>query len=208
MRFLTRLFAPAPKAATAQPTQSSKNLAASQLATRRELLRVVLRDTFIKHGIPTAWVGAEMVQAMGRTREPGLHMRLLVRHWDPRLLTYGVALERSLAARVMVFDPTAVNWLAGISWQFSLQNEAACPPLPEPSSWNATVLAAVQAPALPAAAVELIAKTDARAELNRMFAETDAKKRKRYAEEPAPGDKKPNFDSTQPMFCATEPAGL
>ncbi|MEP6790481.1 MAG: hypothetical protein ABI907_03865 [Ramlibacter sp.] len=205
MSFLSRLFPPAPKAAAPQPTQSSKSLATSQLSTRRELLRVVLRDTLIKHGIPTAWVGAEMVQAMGRSREPGMHMRLLVRHWDPRLLNYGVAFEKSFAARVMVFDPTAATWLAGISWQFALLDEDVCPPLPEPGTWNAPLAAAAAAAEI---AVVDAARPDARAELDRLFAETDAKKLKRYADDMDEPGEKPNFEATQPMFRATEPAPL
>ncbi|MBI2770189.1 MAG: hypothetical protein HYX47_11230 [Burkholderiales bacterium] len=210
MRFFKRLFYSAPAPAAPVQPQAAKNLAASQLSTRRELLRVVLRDTLIKHGIPTAWVGCEMVQAMGRTREPGMHLRLLVRHWDPRLLTYGVALEKSLAARVMVFDPSAAGWLAGMSWQFSLASEEMCPPLPAPSTWTAAavVVTELDDEAVTAMATEPPAKPHARAELDRLFAETDAKVRKRYADDPVDPDDKPNFEATQPMFRSTEPAPL
>lgn len=208
MSFLSRLFARAPKVAAVQPTPGSKNLATSQLSTRRELLRVVLRDTLIKHGIPTAWVGAEMVQALGRGREPGMHMRLQVRHWDTRLLTYGVAFEKSFAARVMVFDPTAAVWLAGISWQFALVDEGGCPALPAPSTWSAMPAVVTQEAASPLAAAQVAPKRDARAELDRLFAETDAKKRKLYADDTDGLEDSPNFEATQTMFRSTEPAGL
>ncbi len=162
---------------------SSGKQPVSQNATRRELLRVVLRDTLIKHGIPSAWLSAEML-VTGGTRQPGMHVRLLVRHWDPRLLTHGVALQNSFMQRVSLFDPLAPDWLKGISWQFALPDESVCPEMPEPAVWTAPVK-----PAPP--------EQNQLAELRRLLAAGDHQH----------GSGADADDKTRP-FRPTEPAGL
>jgi hypothetical protein len=111
----------------------------SPAGTRREMLRVVLRDTLNRHGIPAAWIVAEILSTTARDGERGLHWRLHIKHWDPRLLTHSVALQNALIRRVMTFDPLAEKWLTGISWQYELEDESGCPPLPHPTSWSAPV---------------------------------------------------------------------
>src|SRR5689334_8676841 len=70
----------------------ARGQATSPASTRREMLRMALRSTLSRHGIPAAWIGAEMVVSTSRNREPGVHLRLLIRHWDPRLLEHTAAL--------------------------------------------------------------------------------------------------------------------
>lgn len=114
----------------------SQQLAASQNTTRRELLRVVLRDTLNRHGIPSAWIAAELLTTTSRSGERGLHWRLRIKHWDPRLPLHAVALQNALIKRVMTFDPVASTWLSGISWQYALDDESQCPALPNPTAWT------------------------------------------------------------------------
>lgn len=106
--------------------------------TRRELLRIVLRDTLNRQGIPAAWLSADAVVSTSRSGVQGIHWRLVVRHWNPRLLTHAPALQQQLIKRVMTFDPLAANWLTGISWQFALPDESVCPSMPHPGIWTAT----------------------------------------------------------------------
>jgi hypothetical protein len=160
---------------------------ASQSATRRELLRVVLRDTLSKHGIPMAWIGADVLTAVGKDREPGIHLRIVIKHWDPRLLECGVAFQKNVIKRAELFDPNVSTWLVGISWQFALADDSRCPPMPDPVSWTAA-----------AARPQAVAAPDAKAALRRMFADAA----------PQDGDAPPNFEHTQPMFRGTEPARL
>jgi len=115
----------------------SKTAGHMQNGNRREMLRVVMRDTLNKHGIPSAWIAAEVLGTTSSTGARGLHWRLVVKHWDPRLLTHGVALQQALIKRLTSFDPLASEWLTGISWQFALDDESACPPLPDASVWTA-----------------------------------------------------------------------
>jgi hypothetical protein len=149
MAFLKRLFAnPARQVGThSQPasqmslpgsSQHSVSPMARESASRRELLRLVLRDTLNHAGIPTSWIGADLLSATSRGREPGIHVRLLMKHWDPRLMPHGVAFEQAFMKGVLTIDPQADQWLLGISWQFSLADERGCPPLPHPGVWTSS----------------------------------------------------------------------
>jgi len=116
---------------------AAKVLNAKRDATRRELLRHALRDTLNRQGIPTSWLTADALISTSRTGMQGVHWRLVVQHWDARLAVHAVALQQKLRHRLMTLDPMAVNWLTGISWQFSPQNESDCPSLPHPGVWTA-----------------------------------------------------------------------
>ena len=129
------------------PSQLSRNAPAGTAGTRRELLRVVLRDTLKRHGIPQEWITADMLTATSRTRETGIHWRLCIRHWDPRLPVHCVALQNALISRVQIFDPMAEQWLMGVTWQFSLADEGDCPEMPASGTWTASPLQAAAAPA-------------------------------------------------------------
>jgi hypothetical protein len=129
--------------------QEAKASAADLAATRRDMMRTVLRKTLTRHGIPASWIGSEMLVATSRGREAGMHWRLLLKHWDPRLLTHAVALQNSLVVRLLGYDPMAADWLMGISWQFALPDEASCPAMPQPGFWTASQRPFVVAPPLP-----------------------------------------------------------
>jgi len=192
--------------------------AAELTATRREMMRTVLRKTLTRHGIPASWIGAEMLVATSRGREAGMHWRLLVKHWDPRLLTHAVALENSLVQRLLGYDPLAADWLMGISWQFALPDHAKCPPMPQPGFWTAEHRRAEAPPAVEpvADAAEVIAgpvriatphvasadaKDSVRNDLDKLFAVRDAEL-KRHAEESG------HPEATRPMYLPTQPQPL
>lgn len=201
--------------ATSPPSRST----GSDSTTRRELLRVVLRNTLNRHGIPTTWIGAEMLLATSRGREPGIHWRLVVKHWDPRLLTHAVALQNALIVRVLAFDPLAAGWLMGISWQFSLPDESSCPPMPHPGWWTSE-----QRPGEPdsvaseldggsgdviagpvrigaASIPESDPDADVKSDLERLFAVRDAELELHRVSAGA-------SEATQPMYLKTEPQPL
>jgi len=89
----------------------------------------------------------------------------------------------------MTFDPMTANWLSGISWQFSLEDESLCPALPHPGSWTADpqekLIQAAAAQAAAGGAGDVIAgpvriadaapanKDDAKADLEQLFAIRD-----------------------------------
>jgi len=185
-----------------QHTQTGGN---SQ-SVRKDLLRMVLRETLTRNGIPPTWVSADMLRttSAGR-RETGLHVRFLVRHWDPRLAQYAVGFEREFSERLGLLDPLAANWLMGFSWQFSMEDKSACPELPHPSTWTApppptapAPLAAAGEPssygdviAGPTALEQPRALDDVRADLERLLALRDEDLRKHGSAERAYAPTKP-----------------
>lgn len=193
-------------------SQMSPQAQASQASTRRELLRVVLRDTLTRHGIPAAWITADMLVATSRQRDPGIHWRLSIKHWDERLMTHTVALQNNLIKRVLSFDPLATNWLMGISWQLALDDESACPPMPHPGLWTQEphrAAAPLQAAPAVGGSGDVISgpvlignnggvesSANARDDLEKLFAIRDADRARHGQDEPLH------------TFAATEPAKL
>ncbi|MGZ5195780.1 MAG: hypothetical protein ACXWJM_13930 [Ramlibacter sp.] len=209
---------PASQLLSVHSQQSKGGVPVSQNSARREMLRVVLRDTMNRHGVPGTWISAETLVASSRARgQNGIHWRLSIKHWDARLPTHCVAFQNNLIKRVMTFDPMASDWLMGISWQFALEDESACPPMPHPGLWTAEVHAPRAVSPAEAVAGGVIAgpvrivdygavaskeskESTAREDLEQLFAVRDADMKK-HAESAA-------YDATQPMFARTEPAKL
>lgn len=103
---------------------------------RRGLLVLAVRDTLQKHGIPSGWISAEAHSAMTSSRIRGMHLRLVVREWQPSLLPYSIALQRAITARLMRLDPLAASWLAGVSWRYDVVDDSMCPGLPKVAAWG------------------------------------------------------------------------
>jgi hypothetical protein len=186
LSLVSRLFNrhPVPGDESTQPMDTMPSLL--QKTNRRDLLRVVLGDTLQRHGIPPDWIGAELLTSTLVNGQDGLHWRLHLKHWDPRLLTYGVALQRALIECLIALDPMASEWLTGISWQFSLTDESACPAMPPPQTWSATLRA--PRPHTPEHAVET-----ARADLNKWLTKRDSEFPKQ-------------LDTLPPSWAPTQPA--
>ena len=200
MGILDFIFGPSKSRQPAKP-QASQSPNSTRNATRRELVRVALRDTLVRHGIPTEWVGVETLSAITRGREPGLHMRLILKHWDMQLLACGMALQKHVAQRVLLLDPLAAAWLTGISWQFSPADDSQCAPLPAPGHWKRVAEApAALEPAPAAIASARLVHSDRRAALDLLMAGK------------LPGQRSendhPEFSATRPMFGFTEPGRL
>ena len=145
---------------------------------------------------------------LSREGKPGMHVRLLLRHWEPRLLPLCVALQGSFQSRLMIFDPLAEGWFAGVSWQFALPDNSVCPVMPDAGFWKAAPVVQPPAPVqppLPAAAAHVPspllqhsqAPAQARREaLEKMMAEGDRHHGAGAA------------DAGPQAFRPTEPAGL
>jgi hypothetical protein len=201
-------------AAAAAPNRSSHSrLAASTQdggtpqTVRKELVRVAARDTLLQHGIPLHWIRVDPLTMASRNREHGVHVRLSVLHWEPQLLQYTVALQQQMQDRVQAMDPAAEGWLMGMSWQFELTDDSACPPLPPPGSWTVQPGAEGRPVAGPAAAgvveggsADVISgptrigpdgTADTRRRLEQLLGERDAAFRR--------ADDDGGFEKTQPM---------
>ena len=137
---MRRLFGAPPKAALAadEPASGDHPLTiedGSDNAMRRQLIQVLLRDLLRKHGIALHWIELQMLVIARSSRGTGLYVRLIVRHWDARLMNYAVALQNALLADVARFEPRASEWLHGISWQFEMTDSCPYTTLPDKAFW-------------------------------------------------------------------------
>ncbi len=190
--------------AKADAAPASRNSGASRNSTqsgtahqiRKDVLKVALRETLLRHGIPSAWLSADVLRTPTPKREEGLHVRFLVRHWDARLPQFGPALQQEFTQRLLMLDPKAGDWLMGFSWQFALPDPSLCPSLPPAGSWTAAPVAAREAaPAQPEQpSADVIqgpvriapAADDPRADLERLLAVRDADHQRHSADSYAP----------------------
>jgi hypothetical protein len=107
----------------------------SAIALRQQLIQVLLRDAARRAGIPSHWLDCQMLLTAHPQRGEGMYLRIIMKHWDLRLLTYAAAFQKVLMGDIMRFEPRANDWLHGISWQ--LDGGDSCPhqELPDPTIW-------------------------------------------------------------------------
>ena len=141
----------------------------SENGVRRHLVQVLLRDLLRRHGIPAQWIDCQMMVVSSRTKGSGMYIRLVVQHWDERLMNYAFAFQKELIAEIRVFEPQSATWLHGVSWQ--LEVEGSCPhtTMPGKSFWLETKLE----PKKPSRQVEHQLEPDKHLELERLFALRD-----------------------------------
>jgi hypothetical protein len=168
----------------------------SDNGTRRQLVQTLLRECLRRNGIPTGWIECQMLVVNSRSRGPGMYARLVLRHWDPRLLTYAYAFQKELLAAVSQFEPQSSTWLHGVSWEFNVGDSCPYPDMPDPAIWReppaAVVPVAAAAVAVPAAGADDEVLRDLK-DLQNMFAARDAS-----MEEKAASGAQADFQPTQP----------
>lgn len=74
-----------------------------------------------------------------------MHLRLVVKKAEPKLLVHMVALQRAIQVRLAQFDGSSSQWLAGTSWRFEVPPESETSNLPGPDFWQAGPAPAVAA---------------------------------------------------------------
>jgi hypothetical protein len=121
------------------PTASRDNPATiqegSENAIRRQLVQVLLRDVLRKHGIPPHWIDLQMLVVSSSRRGTGMYVRLVMKQWDDRLMNYALALQNTLFADIVRFEPQASDWLQGISWQLDMADTCPYLTLPDKAFW-------------------------------------------------------------------------
>ncbi len=170
---------------------------------RRQLVQTLLRECLRRNGIPTGWIECQMLVVNSRSRGPGMYARLVLRHWDPRLLTYAYAFQKELLAAIGQFEPQSSTWLHGVSWEFNVGDSCPYPDMPDPAVWRTPPAGAVPAAAaVLASAPPVVAAPAANADdevlrdlkdLQNMFAARDAS-----MEEKAAWGAQADFQPTQP----------
>lgn len=137
---IRRLFGAPPEAvrAAGAPASGDHPLTiedGSDNAMRRQLVQVLLRDLLRKQGIAPQWIELQMLVVSRSRRGTGLYVRLIVRHWDERLMNYALALQNALQLDIARFEPNASDWLHGISWQFEMTDSCPYTTLPDKTFW-------------------------------------------------------------------------
>ncbi|MEO8119557.1 MAG: hypothetical protein ABI606_09580 [Rhodoferax sp.] len=119
---------------TLLPVAVSEN-SQQHTATRRELIRTVLRETLKKHGIPSTWIGCETVMVMHRAGNVEYLTYLVVTKWNDHLMRFAPALQQQLCVGLCRFDSAANPSKYTFYWKFS--TDCGCPVtvMPEPSFW-------------------------------------------------------------------------
>jgi hypothetical protein len=102
---------------------------------RRELIRVVLKDTLRQHGIPLDWLACEVIVIPRAPDKETLHIQLVLMRWNDQLMRYALALQQQLLIGLDRFDPEIDHSGYVISWRFSPKFVNPFPVLPEPSHW-------------------------------------------------------------------------
>ena len=128
----------------------------SENATRRQLVQVLMRDVLRRSGIPPEWIECQMLLVSSRTRGQGMYVRLVLRHWDHRMMNYTVAFQRALITDIERFEPKALEWLHGISWQLEVDDTCPYTELPEKSFWLTPAKTPLVAPLLPEVGAEQV----------------------------------------------------
>ena len=103
---------------------------------RKDIIRVILKQTLTHNGIPIAWLAAQPLVTKSRERSTGLHIRFSILHWDVRLMQHAFDFQENFNDRLLALDPEAENWVFGYSWQFKVPGMSPGG-MPHPGSWTA-----------------------------------------------------------------------
>ena len=113
----------------------------SETANRGQLVQVLLRDLVRKSGIPQDWIQCQIQVMNSRSRGQGIYVRLVVKHWDERLMKYAFAFQKALLTKIVQFEPKAAGWLQGIAWQLEVAGTCPITELPGSEFWQTPTIA-------------------------------------------------------------------
>lgn len=116
----------------------SQSLASIERQLRRDLLRVVLRDVQVDAGLAPTWLELEILISASSNKPNGMHARIVMRTWVPKIMQHAATIERMFMQRLLSLDPQAHDWFRGLSWKLNLPEGQAEAPLPAPAEWFRT----------------------------------------------------------------------
>lgn len=125
-------------ATSARPEMSAEPFTGATLQhtdVQRELVRVVLKDTLRKNGIPAGWIGCEVTGISHRNMDDELFVHLIVMHGNEALLQYAPALQQDLMQALDRFEPNVDHSNYVVSWLLSPDCGFKRTSLPAPSFW-------------------------------------------------------------------------
>ncbi|MHB8950669.1 MAG: hypothetical protein ACYC4S_16665 [Rhodoferax sp.] len=103
---------------------------------RRELIRVVLKDTLRLHGVPFGLLACEVIIVARAPGEDELHIQLVMMKWNEQLLRYASALQQQLRLGLDHFDPSIDHSKYIFSWRLSPDCGCPFPSMPDSKSWR------------------------------------------------------------------------
>ena len=109
---------------------------------RRDLVKVVLRETMRRHGIPSDWIECRALSVLTKQHKSGMHVQFLVLHSDHELLKWVHAFQESFWEQIVRMDPTAHDWLFSVGWEFYGKSVQDFSVMPDPTTWRAAAAAA------------------------------------------------------------------
>lgn len=138
--FFHKLFSKLPHPTDAPKPQSKVSAQDhSAHATRHQLVQMVLRTTLRKHGIPAHWIDLQELVVPGKIQGLGMHIRLVIRHWDADFMNYAQAFQNQFLSDIRRYEPNCKDWLYGMSWQLEMNSTCPYTTLPEKPFWTAPV---------------------------------------------------------------------
>ena len=126
----------APESRPVPHTTPAPTVARPHADIQRELVRVVLKDTLRRHGIPFEWLSCEVFTIAHGPNAEELHIQLTLLQWHELFIRYAPALEHQLLRGLDRFEPAVDHSKHNISWRFS--PECGCPftVMPPPLVWS------------------------------------------------------------------------
>jgi hypothetical protein len=219
-KIFTGKAAPAPQAAPPASDYAESAIddeEREKLHQRRDVVQRVLLDTMQKHGIPSDWIDCRIVVGESPGRPKGMHVQLIVRQGQDRLLTYIFAFQESFRSEFARAEPRS-EWLHSLAWEFAGAGTGVrAPAMPPASAWVAGAAAGgavVTAPApmseyaageerlaqeqpfgghRPGSAADIQAMDDLEADLQALYAIRDA-----ALKPSASSSDQPDFEPTRP----------
>lgn len=106
--------------------------------TQREMVRLTLHTMLKRHGIPAAWLGAEVGPFPTDDDPESVLLQLVIQHWHPGFGLYAPALQSELMEGLKRFDPAANTTRYHIHWKFAA--DCGCPhsALPATRYWTSS----------------------------------------------------------------------
>lgn len=106
-------------------------------ATRSQLVQMVLRTIMRKYGIPAHWLELHELVVPGKKQGLAMHIRLVVKHWDPNLMNHAQALQKQMLSDIRRYEPNWKEWLYGVAWQLDMGTSCPYTTLPDKPFWTA-----------------------------------------------------------------------
>ena len=103
---------------------------------QRERVRVVLKDTLRKHGIPAGWVGCEVTGISHHHMDDELFVHLIVMTWNEALVQFAPALQQQLMQGLDRFEPNVDHSNYVVSWLFSPDCQYPHTEMPPAEFWS------------------------------------------------------------------------